>query len=255
MEFQHRFEHQAKGFSLVEMIGVLAIIAILVALTSPQVMNQVGKGNVIALAQSIPIYRKAIENYYRDIGSLRPLNVAGVPTLETTGNSAIATSLPARLMLDASDPLNTGAAQWLRFRGPYLERFNTAAPPALGTTIFMPSATPISFGTSTTTTNLGWDLDATDGLSDIPTGSTVVYLRITGIQQRDFLHLNNILDGGTSLARSPSPQIDTAQPPTFASLLTGGGGGGPPPTNSTTRGRVKYNGRTQTALIYLAHSS
>lgn len=236
-----------------ELIGVLAIIAIIAAVISPQIVNQIGKGNVVALAQSIPIYREAIENYYRDIGSLRPLNVAGVPTLETTGNSAVPTSLPARLMLDASDPLNTGAGQWLRFRGAYLERFNSANPPALGTSMFMPAATSVPYGTAVTTTNLGWDLDATDGLSDIPTGNTVVYLRITGIQQRDFLHLNNILDGGTNLAKSHSPQIDTTQPPVLASLVAGGGGG-PPPSNLTTRGRLKYNLATQTVLIYLAHS-
>ena len=157
-----------------ELIGALAIIAIIAAVISPQIINQIGKGNVVALAQSIPIYRKAIENYYRDIGSLRPLNATGVPTLEASGWSAVPTSLPARLMLDISDPLNTGAAQWLRFRGPYLEQFNSANPPALGTLMFMPAATPIPYGASVTTTNLGWGLDATDGLSDIPTGNTVV---------------------------------------------------------------------------------
>lgn len=111
------FKLHTKGFSLVEMIGVLAIIAILLALISPQVINQIKKGNAVGLAQSIPVYGKAVEDYYRDIGSLLPLNVAGVPTLETTGNSALPTSLPARLVLDASDPLNTGAAQWFDFVG------------------------------------------------------------------------------------------------------------------------------------------
>ena len=141
-------------------------------------------------------------------------------------------------MLDASDPLNTGAGQWLRFRGPYFERFNSANPPGIGTLILMPAAAGISFGTSVATANLGWDLDATDGLSDIPTGETVVYLRITGISQGDFLHLNNIIDGGTSLAKAHQPQIDTTQPPILASLLAGGGGGGPPPSNTTTRSLV-----------------
>lgn len=91
---RNKFILHSRGFSLVEMIGVLAIIAILVALISPQVINQMRKGNAVALAQTIPVYRKAIENYFRDIGSVRPLNVAGVPTLETTGNSTVSTSLP-----------------------------------------------------------------------------------------------------------------------------------------------------------------
>jgi type II secretory pathway pseudopilin PulG len=43
------------------MIGVLAIIAILVSLFGPQIMDQVQKGKVVALAQSILVYRKAIE--------------------------------------------------------------------------------------------------------------------------------------------------------------------------------------------------
>lgn len=120
--------------------------------------------------------------------------------------------------------------------------------------MFMPVATAISFGNAVTATNIGWDLDATDGLNDIPTGNTVVYLRITGIQQNHFLHLNNILDGGTGLAKHSPPQIDTTQPPVLASLVAGGGGGGPPPSNTMTRGRVKYNTGTQTVLIYLAHS-
>jgi hypothetical protein len=117
----------------------------------------------------------------------------------------------------------------------------------------MPATTPVPYGTAVTTINLGWDLDTQDGLSDIPTGNTVVYFRMAGVQQSDLLQLNYILDGGTSLARSSPPLIDTTQPPVLASLLAMGKG--PPPSpNSMIRGRLKYNAATQTALIYLAHS-
>lgn len=243
----------AHGLTLVEWISVLAIVSIMLGLTIPGIMSQVQKGQVVALAQAIPSYRKAVEAYYRDIGSVEPLNAAGVPAIEATGNSATATSLPARLTLDASDPLNTGANQWVRFRGPYLQYFDTANPPNLGAAIFMPAAVPVSYGTAVTATNIGWDLDTKDGLSDIPTGKTVVYLRLTGIQQGEFVQLNHMLDGGTSLAGSDPPLIDPSQPPVLASLLAMGGGP-PPPPNTVIRGRLKYDAATQTALIYLAHN-
>ena len=248
---QYKIRRRTSGFTLVELIGVLAILAILIALIVPQIFSQISKSKVTALAQYIPVYRTALLAYYSHIGSLLPLNASGIPTIETTGNSAVPTSLPSRLTLDASDPLNTGANQWPKFRGPYLEQFNSANP-VLGTSMFMPSTTAVAFETSVTTTNLGWDLDAQDGLSDLPTGSIVVYLQIVGISQNDFLHLNNILDGGTSLAKSYRPVIDPLQPPVMASLVAGGGGP-PPPANSVARGQVKYDAATETVLIYLAH--
>ena len=44
--------------------------------------------------------------------------------------------------------------------------------------------------------NLGWDLKGNDGNSDLSTGSYVVYLRLTGIGEDDFLEFDRIVDPG-----------------------------------------------------------
>ena len=50
--------------------------------------------------------------------------------------------------------------------------------------------------TPITSTNLGWDLQGDDGLSDLATGSSVVYMKLEGLGEKDFLMLDNILDSG-----------------------------------------------------------
>jgi prepilin-type N-terminal cleavage/methylation domain-containing protein len=113
---------RSQGFTLVEMIGVLAIIAILIAMLLPKIFTVIASSNARSLAAAIRTYETAIVKYYADVGTVFPLNANGVPAANTNGSSATLTSLPARLTLDVSDPLNTGANQWIRFRGPYLKK-------------------------------------------------------------------------------------------------------------------------------------
>ena len=214
-----------RGFTLVEMIGVLAIIAILIALLLPKVFQLIASSNARALASAVRTYETAVTSYFADIGSLYPLDATGIPTAEATGNSATATSLPARLTLDITDPLNTGANQWVRFRGPYAEKFNSANSPGFGATILMPTAPAITLGTATTGINIGWDLKGDDGNSDLATGAQVAYLQITGVTIGDAEEIDGIIDpgiGATQLERQ-------------------------------LRGRVKYDTATNQLFIYLAH--
>jgi len=213
------------GFTLVEMIGVLAIIAILIALLLPKVFQLIASSNARSLAAAVRTYETAVTAYFADVGSVYPLNVTGVPTAEATGNSATATSLAARLTLDMSDPLNTGANQWIRFRGPYTEKFNSANSPGMGATILLPTAPAIALGTATTGTNIGWDLKGDDGNSDLATGSQVAYLQITGVTLGDAEEVDAIFDLGIG-ATAAQRQL---------------------------RGRVKYDTGTSQLFIYLAH--
>jgi prepilin-type N-terminal cleavage/methylation domain-containing protein len=216
---------QEQGFTLVEMIGVLAIIAILIALLLPKIFTLIASSNARALAAAIRTYETAMVNYYSDIGTVWPLNATGVPAQEGSGQSTTVTSLAARLTLDSSDPLNTGANQWVRFRGPYLEKFNSAVPPGMGTSMIMPSVTAIALGTATTGTNIGWDLKGDDGNSDLPTGARVAYLRVDGVSDTEFNEVDGIIDAGVG-----------------ANL-----------TERQLRGRVKYNPGNDQLYIYLAH--
>ncbi|MCA9470674.1 MAG: type II secretion system GspH family protein [Nitrospirales bacterium] len=217
-------ERREQGFTLIEMIGVLAVIAILVALLLPKVFEIMAESKANALVAAIRTYETAVVDYYSDISSLLPLDATGVPTAEATGDSATAVSLPARLTLDSSDALNTGANGWSRFKGPYLAKFVTAVPPGLGTGVYMPATAPVSYGTATTASNIAWDLN-NDGNSDIPSGANVVYVYFTGISDSDFDKVDAIIDPGMGTT--------TAQ--------------------RVLRGRVKYDSATDQMMIYLNH--
>ena len=215
----------SQGFTLVEMIGVLAIIAILMALLLPKVFQLIASSNARSLAAAVRTYETSVIGYFADTGSLYPLNVTGVPTAEAGGGSTTAISLGARLTLDMSDPLNTGANQWPRFRGPYVEKFNSANVPGFGATILMPTAPAIALATATTGTNIGWDLKGDDGNSDLATGAQVAYLQITGVTVGDAEEIDGIIDSGIGATQA----------------------------ERQLRGRVKYDTATSQLFIYLAH--
>jgi prepilin-type N-terminal cleavage/methylation domain-containing protein len=216
---------EERGFTLIEMIGVLAVVAVLAALILPKVFDVIADSRVNAMAASVKAYETAVTKYYSDIGNVLPLNASGVPTAETTGDSATATSMAARLTLSRSDSLVTSNGLWPKFRGPYLEKFDTSTPPSLGTAMYLPATAAVNYGTATTATNLGWDLKGDDGNSDIPTGANVVYYRLTGLALEDFERLDSIIDRdiGTTTA------------------------------TKQLRGRAKYDTATSTLYLYLAH--
>jgi len=193
-----------RGFTLIEMIGVLAVVAVLAALIIPKVFDIIASSKIDALASAVKTYETAVTRYYTDIGSVLPLNASGTPQAEGSGNSATVRSLAARLTLSSSDALVTGSNLWPRFNGPYLEKFDTTSPPGLGNNMYMPARSAVSYGTSVTGNNFGWDLKGDDGNSDLKSGSTVVYLRLTGMGEDDFLDFDRIVDadiGGTDAER------------------------------------------------------
>ncbi len=88
----------------------------------------------------------------------------------------------------------------------------------------MPVRTPVSYGTATTGSNFGWDLN-NDGNSDIPTNANVAYIYFTGMSNSDFEKVDAIFDPGI----------------------------GSTSTERQLRGRVKYDTSSSEMMIYLIH--
>ncbi len=222
----HENNNADRGFTLIEMIGVLAVVAVLAAMILPKVFNVIASAKIDALAAAVKTYETAVTKYYVDIGSVLPLNASGIPQTQNNGHSDNARSLAARLTLSSSDALVTGTNLWPKFNGPYLEKFDTSSPPSLGTNMYMPARAAVLYGTTTTGNNRGWDLKGDDGNSDLKSGANVVYFRLTGIGEDDFLELDRIID--TDIGSND--------------------------TEKELRGRAKWHsGSSGTLYLYLAH--
>ena len=214
------------GMTMIEMIGVLGVIAVLASMIIPRVFDVITDSKIDALATAIHTYEIGLTKYYSDVGSLLPLNSLGVPQVEGTGDSAVATSLPARLTLSSTNSLVLGTNLWPKFQGPYLEKFNSTLPPEIGTKMFIPTSIPVPIQTPVTSSNIGWDFKGNDGNSDVPTDAHVAYFKLQGIGEEDFLKLDQIVD----------PLIGTTD------------------AQRKLRGRAKWNtAQNGTLLLYMAH--
>lgn len=82
-----RRRHAARGFTLIEMLVVIAIIAMLAGLVGPAVMNKLGGAKVKTAAIQIADLDKALEMYKLDVGRY-PTNAEGLQALVQRPGSA-----------------------------------------------------------------------------------------------------------------------------------------------------------------------
>lgn len=58
-----------RGFTLMELLLVLALVALLASLSAPMVNNSIVRARESALKEDLYIMRKAIDDYYADVGA------------------------------------------------------------------------------------------------------------------------------------------------------------------------------------------
>jgi general secretion pathway protein G len=59
---------RAQGFTLIELIVVMAIIALLVSIVAPRYMKSLEKSKEAVLKQDLSVMRDALDKYYGDVG-------------------------------------------------------------------------------------------------------------------------------------------------------------------------------------------
>ncbi len=74
-----------KGFTLIELMIVVAIIGILAAIAIPQYQNYVGRANVAAAVQTVSSNKTGLENYVMENGFFPNGTAQAVPEVLTAG--------------------------------------------------------------------------------------------------------------------------------------------------------------------------
>lgn len=91
--------HAERGFTLVELLVVMAIIATLLSIAAPRYFNSVEKSKEAVLHQNLALTREALDKYYGDNGKYPD-------SLDDLVAKKYLRSLPA-------DPVAGDAATWL----------------------------------------------------------------------------------------------------------------------------------------------
>jgi type II secretory pathway pseudopilin PulG len=208
---------QAVGFTLIEIIGVVAVIAILAAVLTPRVISVIARGKVNGTAQSLASLKTATTDYIVKNGSL--------PSRDGTGSTNAAVAIGR---FDA-DLVAGGFTEKLFSAAIGSQTFDESA---LSGRVHVRclSATAAASVAAPTATAGGdnFNLDRDVATADFTAGQKIVAAFIPGVALGDAIELNKILDGDTN---------------------TG--------TTADTTGRCIYSAaapdNTTTVYIYVAH--
>jgi prepilin-type N-terminal cleavage/methylation domain-containing protein len=214
---------QNKGFTLIEMIGVLAVIAILAAVLIPKVFEAINNARINNAAMACNSIKTGVADHYAKYGSIAcdgtatpatPLTVAATGYNNYDGvllREQLIDKLFATRLGDGTSGTTTGT------------RIVLLPPPAA------PGGTVTAATTPTAAADAYFDLSGS-GTNTI-SGSAVAVALITGVTLEDARALNRIIDGTAAPMGEGTAGQDLA-------------------------GRVKYDfqgAATATVYVYLTH--
>ncbi|MCP4265307.1 MAG: prepilin-type N-terminal cleavage/methylation domain-containing protein [Candidatus Brocadiaceae bacterium] len=169
------------GFTLIEMIGVIAIIAILAAFITPKIFQVIQDSKVTRFAGEVNGYKSAVTNWYKDIGTISSLTAGGA--VDTTENNF-------HDELINNNGTTTTSGLWANWNGPYIDGVSNIS---LGTGLDLQTR-PGASGTAipVATEGISFDLDD-DGANDMDSRQ-VVAIELAGVSATDCVKLDGILD-------------------------------------------------------------
>jgi prepilin-type N-terminal cleavage/methylation domain-containing protein len=212
------------GFTLIEMIGVLAVIAILAAVLIPKVFEAINSSRVSGAAMSCNSVKTAIADHYARWGSLEVNGTTGAALALTAANRLnYDTVLVGEGFQDKPYTSKIGAPAITRIEAVTITGND-------GTTaIASPVVTDM---TASVAANASFNLDGTAPVNDV-VGGTCIMAVIPTVTLNDAWELNKRIDGeSAALGNGAAPATDAA-------------------------GRVKYTvtagSPTTTVYVYLTH--
>ena len=167
-----------RGFTLIEMIGVLAIIAVLAGMLVPRVFSAINDSRINSTVMSVNGVKSAAMLYFGKYGKFAALNGAALTLATTTATNWDQTVLVSEGFLDK----------------PFEAKMGTEASTAVEV------VAAVSAATTVTETNAGFDFDGTATTNEAGGGSVVVQIRLPGLALDDANAINKALDGQSVVA-------------------------------------------------------
>ena len=183
-------ENIAKGAPVWEFLLALAVVAGIAFWGTPRLLRQVADSRITAMVDLISELRSGLARYNADVGSLLPLDPAGIPMAQPMAGPETSWSL-GWILTRSVPPSAQGG--WEHFHGPYirgarLDALLLGTEPRLGAGI-------VGAGSRLMPAPPLFDL-AGAGTASLSTGHAVAWLVISDVARADFEALDTRLDGG-----------------------------------------------------------